>query len=227
MKTSIVVFDIDGTLTDTVAPHQAAFLEALQSFGFPNLVTDWSKYQHHSDSAIFAEAWATAGWDAPAPMGVLENRYRAAYDRRSAVVDLREIPGAAHFLASLQDSPWVPVFATGSLRHGAVHKMTVANLPYDDELLVSATEHQTREEIVTQAIQAGRPQLSHDQPDRVVSVGDGLWDLLTAKTLDLEFVGIASGGKAATLSAKGAEVMPDFTRFSSPKAFFDHARKIQ
>ncbi len=227
MKTSIIVFDIDGTLTDSVALHQAAFLDALQSFGFPNLETDWSKYRHHSDSAIFAEAWADAGWDAPAPLEKLENRYREAYDLRSVEANLREIPGAAHFLASLDDSPWIPVFATGSLRHGALHKMIATNLPFDDRLLVSASEHETREEIVTHAIQAGRPQLSQDQPDRVVSVGDGLWDLLTAKALDLEFVGIASGDKAATLSAKGAEVLPDFTRFSSPRVFFDRARKIQ
>ena len=55
MKTSIAVFDIDGTLTDSVALHQAAFAEALQTFGFPALEMDWPNYQHHSDSAIFLE----------------------------------------------------------------------------------------------------------------------------------------------------------------------------
>ncbi|HHC30077.1 MAG TPA: HAD family hydrolase, partial [Rhodobacterales bacterium] len=33
-KTGIVVFDIDGTLTDSVGPHQEAFLEAMESFDF-------------------------------------------------------------------------------------------------------------------------------------------------------------------------------------------------
>lgn len=37
----IAVFDIDGTLTDSVALHQVAFLEAVASFVFPHLDTDW------------------------------------------------------------------------------------------------------------------------------------------------------------------------------------------
>ena len=40
---SIIVLDIDGTLTDSVRPHQIAFEQALRSFPFPALSTDWGQ----------------------------------------------------------------------------------------------------------------------------------------------------------------------------------------
>ncbi len=226
MKTSIAVFDIDGTLTDSVAVHQAAFLRALEAFGFPDLETDWSSYQHHSDSAIFAEAWARAGWNGPPPLVDLEDRYREAFDEEMAKTELVEIPGAASFVRSLADSQWLPVFATGSLRHGAVRKMKAAKLPYEDAVLVTASEHQTREDIVGQTIRLGRAQLLRSQPARIVSIGDGLWDLLTAKTLDVEFIGIARGAKKAVLTGAGARVVADYAPYASPSDFFDLARKL-
>ena len=55
---------------------------------------------------------------------------------------------------------------------------------------------------------------------KVVSVGDGLWDVRTAANLNLDFVGIASGERAQTLADAGARHivgdyrnLPDFFEF--------------
>jgi len=143
-----------------------------------------------------------------------------------AKADLKEIPGAAIFVTSMANSEWLPVFATGSLRHGATRKVTTVNLPYDDALLVSASEHETREDIVREAIRLGRAQLKQDQPDRIVSVGDGMWDLLTAKNLDVEFIGIGSDAKEKALTEAGARVVVDYVPYALPPDFFDLARKL-
>jgi len=45
---------------------------------------------------------------------------------------------------------------------------------------------------------------------RVISIGDGLWDLETARRLGYDFVGIGSGDKEAALTQAGAQVFPDF-----------------
>lgn len=79
-KTSIVVFDIDGSLTDSVAPHQVAFEAALCSYPFPALRTEWASYKHHSDSAIFREAWEEAQFDGNPGMKGIEARFRSAFD---------------------------------------------------------------------------------------------------------------------------------------------------
>lgn len=221
MKTSIAIFDIDGTLTDSIGIHQSAFLRALETFDFPALETDWTRYRHHSDSAIFSEAWSAAGFEGPAPLGDLERQYCNAFDSISELTGIREIQGAARFLSAFRDSEWIPVFATGSLRSGAISKLDAANILFDYHLLVTASELETREEIVSKAIALGCERLSGDGPDRVVSVGDGLWDHSTALSLGLEFIGVGSGAGADVLQARGARVISDYSLLSAPADLFD------
>ena len=65
-----------------------------------------------------------------------------------------------------------------------------------------------------------------DRPDRIVSVGDGMWDLLTAKNLDVEFIGIGSDAKEKALTEAGARVVVDYVPYALPPDFFDLARKL-
>ena len=210
-KTSIVVFDIDGTLTDSVLPHQTAFEAALRSFDFPALRVDWATYQHHSDSAIFAEAWEEAAFPGAPDLLQLEGKFQVEFDQAVIGHPLREVLGGSSFLKSLEQSEWVACFATGSLEHGAKRKLASLSAAIDLELLVTASEYTTREEIVGIAIDRAKRKYSLAIPKRVVSIGDGLWDLLTALNLGLDFIGVAEGKKAEVLLSRGARVVPDLT----------------
>ncbi len=53
VKNRLAVFDIDGTLTDSVFIHQSTFIKALEKVGLSNFDTNWSNYKHHTDSFIF------------------------------------------------------------------------------------------------------------------------------------------------------------------------------
>lgn len=207
----LVVFDIDGTLTDTVALHQAAFLRALQSFDFPSLNSDWSSYRHHTDSGIFADAWQAAGRQGPGPADQLDFSARLDHEFRQLqpMQAIREIPGAAAFVALLRDKGWSVGFATGGLRALARLKLEHAGISFDEDTLVTASEHLTREEIVGATIVA----MANDHagsPGTPVSVGDGLWDLATAQNLGLGFLGVGTGSKAQLLTERGATVVADF-----------------
>ncbi|BCQ37389.1 MULTISPECIES: HAD family hydrolase [Erwinia] len=206
---SIIVLDIDGTLTDSVRPHQIAFEQALRSFPFPALSTDWGQYQHHSDSGIFYEAWELAGFNGKPDLIQLEEQYRLAYDQVLAQHPVTPVAGASAFIASLSQT-WGIVFATGSLRSGALHKLSVIGIDPDDFILITASEFHTREEIVQQAVQAGSLRYQIRQPQRVISIGDGIWDLKTARNLGYEFLGIGEGTKAEQLRTSGATVYADF-----------------
>lgn len=207
--TSIAVFDIDGTLTDSVALHQRAFKSSMRRFDFPALNTDWSSYRHHSDTGIFEEAWLSGGMAGSADFVRLETLFAADFDRELLGTPIAEIAGARGFVEGLRAEGWLPVFATGSLRHGAIAKLAALGVDYDRDLLVTASEFRTREDIVGAAIARGREKHGL-APERIVSIGDGLWDFHTAKALDLEFVGIGAGPKADALRALGARVFNDF-----------------
>ncbi|WP_216856638.1 HAD family hydrolase [Acidisphaera sp. S103] len=205
----LAILDIDGTLTDTVALHQAALEDAMRSFSFPALDTDWAGYRHHTDSGIFAEAWERAGWGSPAEADRrrLEDRFNQAFAALLPSHPIREIPGAAAFVELLRREGWRVSFATGGLREASCIKLQATGIPYTERLLATASEHLSREEIVSAAIHAAALDSTGSLP---VSVGDGLWDLLTAHALGVSFLGVGMGAKAQLLADRGATVVRDF-----------------
>ena len=61
--------------------------------------------------------------------------------------------------------------------------------------------------------------------DRVVSIGDGVWDVQTAIELDVPFVGIGIGARADQLRLAGASiVLPDYSDVDAFMAALEDAR---
>lgn len=206
---SVIVFDIDGTLTDSVAQHQRAFERALRTFPFAHLDTNWGRYRHHTDTGIFREAWEREALFGRPDFDLLERRFAEAYDEVVAGAPVGEIPGASSFVGHISDQ-WIAVFATGSMAHGARRKLSALGLDPGGLTLVTASEFETREELVEHAVRRGCARHGVDAPDRVVSIGDGVWDLKTARALGYEFVGIGGCANARTLVELGATVHGDF-----------------
>ena len=51
-KTKLIVFDIDGTLTDTVEQHQPSFKKALRDIGVDKIDANLNTFKHHTHSYI-------------------------------------------------------------------------------------------------------------------------------------------------------------------------------
>ncbi|MFJ6326166.1 MULTISPECIES: HAD family hydrolase [unclassified Rhizobium] len=204
----LAIFDIDGTLTDTVAVHQASLLETLSAYNFSELNTDWGSYRHHTDSAIFYDAWrdGTASPPSAEDSSVFFDTHVACF-RRLAEAGIEEIAGASAFVDALARNGWAVVFATGSIRPLAIDKLSKANIPFDSDALVTASEFYSRTDLVREAIKTA-DRLFGKREWRAVSIGDGAWDLKTARLLDIPFVGIGSG-----LGCQGGDfpVLDDFT----------------
>jgi phosphoglycolate phosphatase-like HAD superfamily hydrolase len=208
----LVVFDIDGTLTDTVMLHQAALLATIQSSGFPELTTDWSGYRHHTDSAISVEAWERVGWGEPGEVDRQSfcARFEREFERLRTTCPIQAVPGTVTFVGLLRDAGWSVTFATGGLREPSRIKLREAGITFNEGLLVTASDYLTRDEIVSAAIRSAKASGAH-KASTPISVGDGLWDLLTAKKLGLGFLGVGTGPKAQLLIERGAMVLSDFT----------------
>jgi phosphoglycolate phosphatase-like HAD superfamily hydrolase len=209
----IYIFDIDGTLTDSVAAHQRCFGAAFRATGMHDVDDNWSGYRHHTDSGIFREAFARA--HGRAPQAGEEARFVDALVRewRQDAAPIREITGAAHFLQRLAETGQIRfAMATGSYRPLALSKLASAGIACPDELLVTASEFDTREDIVAAAIAAASGGCDAARIGSVVSFGDGLWDFHTARNLRLQFVGLGEGARADLLRGAGARVVvPDFS----------------
>jgi len=64
----LVIFDIDGTLTQTTKADEECFVRSLADVcGFSDVDTDWSRYKHATDSGILHEIYEAHIGRSPSP----------------------------------------------------------------------------------------------------------------------------------------------------------------
>ena len=210
----LVIFDIDGTLTQTMKADEECFVCSLAEVcGFSDVDTDWSRYKHATDSGVFREIYESRTGRPPSPSEI--SRFRQHFIRLLAQVSFgaafAPVTGAPLLLSRLADSADLRVaLATGGWRDSARLKMTSAGLCYDDYPAASSDDALDRESIIRLSMQ--RAAERYGRVGSTVYVGDGVWDARACRSVGIPFIGIATDGRAARLSAEGAVcVFPDFS----------------
>src|SRR5262249_49767689 len=113
------------------------------------------------------------------------------------------VAGAPLLLSLLADSAKYRIaLATGAWRDSARLKMTSAGLCYDDYPAASSDDALDRESIIRLSMQ--RAAERYGRVGSTVYVGDGVWDARACRSVGIPFIGIATDGRAARLSAEGA-----------------------
>jgi phosphoglycolate phosphatase-like HAD superfamily hydrolase len=227
----LVIFDLDGTLASTVAVDEECFVQAYAySFGIDTLNRNWLDYQHVTDSGVIRESFANSFGRVPEPDEIskfIERFVGLLNDRFCKSVDLfGEVPGAASLLVSLrQDTQWGVAIATGCWERSARFKMKSAGLDGSDLPAAFAEDGPSREAIVRTAITRALVRYRQNDFERVVSVGDAVWDVHTAKRLELPFIGIGKGERAEVLRNHGAShVIENFLNHSDCLRCLEKAR---
>jgi phosphoglycolate phosphatase-like HAD superfamily hydrolase len=226
----LLVCDLDGTLTSTFAVDEECFVQAFADvFNVRDLNTNWMEYEHVTDMGVLQQIFQSRFQRTVRPndimrfaecfVGLLDERYASSGDH------FGEIPGAALLLTKLTGhSEWRVAIATGSLRASATFKMRKARLRADSIPAAFAEDGPSREAIVRAAVERANEQYGVDHFNRVVSVGDAVWDVRTARRLELPFVGVAAGQRAALLLKNGATaVIQDFMNHNHCMECFERA----
>ena len=192
-KNKLAIFDIDGTLTDSVQIHQSAFVKALNNFGLSEFDTNWSSYKHHTDSYIFKTIFETQLKKSLAPADIerFEDMFYQIISEAVVQNPIREIKGARNFLSVLKrHSNFDIVFATGSLFTPAKLKLEQVGISVPNTLIISANQLFSREELVLTAIETAKKHYANNSYEQIISFGDGLWDYETSKNINIDFIGI-------------------------------------
>jgi phosphoglycolate phosphatase-like HAD superfamily hydrolase len=211
MMKKLAILDIDGTLTNTNHVDELCFVRAIaETHGVTEIGASWVNCPHVSDSGmahqIFLDHFGREPLDDD--LSPLKTRF---FDllREHHLLDaafFAEVPGAREMVTRLeQKDDWVITIATGCWQGSAKMKLAAAGIELDRFPGGFAEDARPREGIVQAAIDRARQHYGVPQFSKVVSVGDGLWDVRTASNLDLDFVGIASGDRAETLRQAGVK----------------------
>ena len=210
----LVIFDIDGTLTQTMKADEECFVRSLAEVcGFDDVSTDWSRYKHATDSGIFHEIHQVRTGRSPSPIEI--SRFRQHFvgllARVSCDAPFTAVEGAPRLLSRLADSAEHRVaLATGAWRESARLKMASAGLCYDDYPAASSDDAPDRESIITLSMH--RAAQRYGRFSDAVYVGDSVWDARACRNLGIPFIGVATDDRASRLSEEGAVcVFPDLS----------------
>jgi phosphoglycolate phosphatase-like HAD superfamily hydrolase len=213
----LVVFDLDGTLTRTNRVDEECFtLAVTEILPLTQLDQNWDDYEHVTDDGITQQLFARRFGRHPVPDETerIVDRFVELLAERHGMdtSDFSQIAGAGALVNQLKgNSSWRIALATGAWRRSAEFKIHRAALPLDGVPSAFAEDGPSRESVVRTAIERAARTYGQSEFERVVSVGDALWDVKTARNLRLPFIGIAGGQKAGLLRDNGAShVIEDY-----------------
>jgi len=194
-----VLFDVDGTLVDTTYLHAVTWWQALQQQGHDVPMARIHRAIGMGSDKIL-DALLGPDHDTSA-----DDKTREAHSALYAPYwnDLRPQPGAAELVRACAKRGWTVGLASSA----APKEFAVLRRTLDvDDVLAGATNSGDAEEskpdpdIVQAALD--RTGLT---PERVVFVGDAVWDVAAAAKLDIPCIGLTCGGiSAAELDEAGA-----------------------
>lgn len=204
MKQKVILFDLDGTITDPKIGITKSFQYALQHFGIqvdnldalepvigPPLKKSFSEFYHLSEDQIeraiekYRERFST--------VGLYENEI---YDGMENL--LKELSEAGYILEIASSKP--TVFVEKICKHFKIKQ-------YFTHIVGSFLDGRRgeKEEVVEEAIR-----LSKATPDHIIMVGDRIYDVIGAHKKGIAVIGVSYGyGGRQELEEAGADVIVD------------------
>jgi len=184
------LFDLDGTLVDSVYQHVLAWREALEASGIELAV--WRIHRRIGMSGgllVNALLRETGREVTPQEITNIQRLHAEAYRRMAKQV--RVLPGARELLAYLTETgvPWA--IATSGRMQSARPALDILGI--GQEVTVVTRDEVSYAKPDPDLFMAGANRLGVELPSSIV-VGDSVWDMLAARRARALSVGLLSGG---------------------------------
>jgi phosphoglycolate phosphatase-like HAD superfamily hydrolase len=210
--TDLMLFDVDGTLTNTTQVDADCLVGALTEVTErPDISADWTSYDHSTDSGIVRQVLFEAGLgnDADAYERVRHRFFdlmESAYTRQPQL--FAPMPGAPSVFSTVRSSGTAVAIATGAWHESARFKMRVTGIDAYGIPMATADDAVDRVDILMRAIERVRRWTGIGPLGRITYVGDAVWDVRAANVLGIGFIGIAaSDSDAERLTQAGASII--------------------
>ena len=188
--TPAFLFDLDGTLIDSVYQHVVAWRAALAGIGIDLSV--WRIHRRIGMSGgmmVSALLRETGRVLSKADIERLQEAHKAEY--QAQVDTVRPLPGASDLLRTLTGAGVKWAIATSGYAATARSALTLLGLPEDTPMITRDRVRHAKPDpdlFLAAAAELGV------EPRHAMVVGDSVWDLLAARRAGALGVGLMSGG---------------------------------
>ncbi len=213
----LAIFDIDGTLTATSKVDADCYVQAVKDvFSIDVDGSDWSQFRHYTDSGIFSDVFKQARGRRPTVEEdkLVQKRFlnlmREAFNTSPEL--FAEVPGAIKMLQQLRlTENWVVALATGCWRLSAEMKLDCAGFEWAALPLATCDGFYRREDIMRDSLKQALQTYAVEQFEKIVYIGDGIWDVRGSRNLGFGFVGIQHENHDSKLAEEGAgQIIPNY-----------------
>ena len=218
MSVSLVLFDIDGTLTRGAGPHHRAALEAaiLQVTGL-TATSQGIPVHGMLDHVILTMMLAACGVSETEARRVLPQVIEAAQELyQTGVPDLRDklCPGLPHVLEEMARRKAVLALVTGNLTRIGWHKLSRAGIHHHFRFGAFGEMAPTRGDLAKIAIARARSDGLIDGGSRISLIGDAASDIQAARDAGVQSIAVRTGiAPLEELEAAGPDfLLEDLTR---------------
>lgn len=213
-----ILFDLDGTLIDSVYQHVLAWREALERSG--TRLSVWRIHRRIGMSGgllVNALLRETGRKITPSDAAHLQKWHAEAYSK--LISQVRPLPGAVEILEVLAKANVPYAIATSGMLESA--RPSIEALQIDSRVPVITRDQVKHAKPDPDLFLAAAEQLRVSIVDCIV-VGDSVWDLLAARRARALGVGLASGGYGQDeLEKAGA-----YRTYEDPLDFLNHLDEV-
>ncbi len=190
--TKAVLFDVDGTLIDTVDLHAKAWVEALQHFGIRSTFEDMRLQIGKGGDQVLLGLLPPAELERK---GEEIQEFRSDLFKRKYLPEARAFPAVRELFERIRASGQRIVLASSGKADEVARYKEVAGIA---DLIDAATssDDAERSKPFPDIFEAALKQLPGLEPGDVVVVGDTPYDAEAARTAGMKTVGVLCGGFA-------------------------------
>ena len=197
-----LIFDLDGTLVDTVSARIDGWVEALVGAGIAAARDQIAPMIGMDGRRLARAVAAAAGRELPEDeVEAIDKEAGAAFDRLNRAP--RPLPGVRDLLASIENAgiPWV--IATSSRREQVTVSVAALALPIEPEIVDGSHVRHAKPAPDLLLLAASRLDA---EPARCWAIGDSTWDMRAAVAGGMVAIGVLAGSAvtAEALAEAGA-----------------------
>ncbi len=217
---NLAIFDIDGTLIQYHRKrNDGAYVKALSEVFGIAVEDSWNGYVSSTDSGILREIFQKRLGRNLLDSDISRFKQSMALwlEKEYGEEPFNASPGALEAWGGLLNHPeWKMAVGTGNFEFAGRFKLASAGFELGNIPLGTADDAEAREKVLDASHHRALEVHGLECFEKIVYVGDWIWDVKAARALGWDFIGIADDKTAPTLRKAGAEtILPDFKNFIS------------